>query len=414
MQVRIKPTKPNGTVYAVASKSDAHRAIICSSLADVKTNIQISHTSKDIEATLNCIKQMGADIVKKDNAYEITPIKKLSKAPVLDCNESGSTLRLLLPVLAALGSGATFVGKGRLPNRPMALIVDLLKQHGNVFSSSCLPITVSGKTTSGTFKIAGNVSSQFISGLLFALPLLKEKSVIEITSNLESLAYVKMTIYTLKRFGVNVIQEENRFILNGTDSYMSPEEYAVEGDWSNSAFFIVMGAIGGSVTIKNLNFDSYQSDKMILDVLSLAGVNYTVSENELTVTKSEIKPFDLDVSQCPDLFPVLAVLASSAKGRSTLYNAERLRIKESDRIRSTKELLLNLGGHAEETEDSLIIYGNGRLKGGIADSFNDHRIAMSAFCASAICENDIILNNAEAIDKSYPTFIEDLSKIAEL
>ncbi len=410
MQVRIKPIKSDGEISAIASKSDAHRAIICSALSDDKTNIHISHISKDIEATLNCIKNMGAEFIKKDNICEITPIKEPIKNPVLDCNESGSTLRFMLPVISALGSGATFVGSGRLPERPMDLIVDLLEKSGNTFSSSQLPITVSGKTIAQTFNIAGNVSSQFISGLLFALPLLKEKSVIRLTSRLESSAYVNMTIDTLKRFGINIEQDENAFIINSKDSYTSPKEYIVEGDWSNSAFFMVLGALGGKVTIKNLNFKSNQSDKMILDALSLAGVNFKVSENGMTVEKSEIKPFDFDVSQCPDLFPVLSVLACGADGKSTLYNAKRLRIKESDRIKTTKELILNLGGSAEETEDSLIIYGNGKLNGGTVDSHNDHRIAMSAFVAGAICENDIILNDAKAIDKSYPSFMEDFKK----
>ncbi len=411
MQLKIKPILPDGEVFAIASKSDAHRAIICSALANDKTKIHISQISKDIEATLNCIREIGADFIKKDNVYEITPIKKLIQNPVLDCGESGSTLRFLLPVLSALGCGATFVGAGRLPQRPMGLIIDLLKEHGNSFSSSTLPITVSGKTLAGEFNIAGDVSSQFISGLLFALPLLKERSVIKLTSKLQSSAYVGMTINTLKSFGVNIAQRENEFVVNSTDNYTSPMEYIVEGDWSNAAFFMVLGAIGGEVKIKNLNLNSHQSDKMILDALSLAGVNYIISENEITVAKSVIKPLDFDVSQCPDLFPILSILACGANGKSTLYNAERLRIKESDRIKTTKELILGLGGRVEETNDSLIIYGNGKLIGGAVDSYNDHRIAMSAFCASAICENDVILNDAKAIDKSYPSFMDDFKKI---
>ncbi len=411
MQLRIKPVKPNGTISAIASKSDAHRAIICAGLSDTKTNIHISHLSKDIEATLGCIKRMGADFINKDNVYEITPIGQLAENPTLDCNESGSTLRFLLPVLSALGCGATFKGTGRLPERPMELIVDLLREHGNSFSSSKLPITVSGKTTPGTFNIAGNVSSQFISGLLFALPLLSEKSVIKLTSKLQSSAYVDMTLDTLARFGVNIDRTENEFIVNANEKYTSPGEYIVEGDWSNAAFFMVLGAIGGSVTVKNLDKNSCQSDKMILEVLSLAGVDYVVSEDAVTVKKSKIKPFDFDVSQCPDLFPVLSVLAAAAVGKSTLYNAGRLRIKESDRIKTARELLENLGGRVAETEDSLIIYGSGKLTGGTVDSFNDHRIAMSAFCASAICDNDVILENAKAIDKSYPSFMEDFEKI---
>ncbi len=411
MQVRIKSINANGEISAIASKSDAHRAIICASLCEDKTNIHISHLSNDITATLDCIKEMGADVTKKGNFYEITPIKKPLQNIVLDCGESGSTLRFLLPVLSALGSGATFTGKGRLPERPMVTIIDLLKQHGNEFSASSLPIAVSGKTRAGVFDIAGNVSSQFISGLLFALPLLKKKSVVRLTSTLQSSAYVNMTVDTLKKFGIHIDFNSNEYVINGTDSYISPKEYVVEGDWSNAAFFMVLAALNGNLTIKNLNGNSFQSDKMILDVLSLAGVNFQLSKNEIKVVKSDIAPFRFDVSQCPDLFPVLSVLACGANGKSVLYNAERLRIKESDRIKATKELILNLGGKAEETKDSLTIYGNGKLKGGTVQSFNDHRIAMSAFVARAICEDDIVLNDAKAVDKSYPDFMEDFSKI---
>lgn len=410
MQVKIKPVKPDGKVFAIASKSDAHRAIIAAALSDKKTKISISHLSKDIEATLNCIKNMGADYEKTGNVYEITPIRKLIKNPILDCFESGSTLRFLLPVSACLGEGATFVGSGRLPERPMEIIVDLLATHGNEFSSSRLPITVSKKTIPGTFEIAGNVSSQYISGLLFALPLLSEESKIILTSKLESSAYVDLTIDVLKKFGGDIKRCGDEFLISPIGTYNSPGYYQVEGDWSNAAFFLVLGALGGNVSVSNLNLKSYQSDKMILDILNLAGADVTIEENAVSVSKSKLNPFDFDVSECPDLFPVMAILACGASGKSTLYNAKRLRIKESDRILTTKELILNLGGKVEETEDSLTIYGTEKLSGGTVNSANDHRIAMATFVASTICENEVILMGADAINKSYPSFIEDFKK----
>lgn len=410
MQVKIKPAKPCGEVFAIASKSDAHRAIIAAALSDKKTKISISHLSKDIEATLNCIKNMGADYEKTGNVYEITPIRKLIKNPILDCFESGSTLRFLLPVSACLGEGATFVGSGRLPERPMEIIVDLLATHGNEFSSSRLPITVSKKTIPGTFEIAGNVSSQYISGLLFALPLLSEESKIILTSKLESSAYVDLTIDVLKKFGGDIKRCGDEFLISPIGTYNSPGYYQVEGDWSNAAFFLVLGALGGNVSVSNLNLKSYQSDKMILDILNLAGADVTIEENAVSVSKSKLNPFDFDVSECPDLFPAMAILACGALGKSTLYNAKRLRIKESDRILTTKELILNLGGKVEETEDSLTIYGTEKLSGGTVNSANDHRIAMATFVASTICENEVILMGADAINKSYPSFIEDFKK----
>ncbi len=411
MQVKIKPAKPNGEVFAISSKSDAHRAIISASLADNKTKISISHTSKDIEATLNCIKNMGANFEKSGEVYEITPIENFVKNPTLDCFESGSTLRFLLPVLACLGEGATFIGSGRLPKRPMEIIVDLLKEHGNSFSASSLPITLSGKTTPGVFEIAGNVSSQYISGLLFALPLLLEESKIVLISHLESSAYVDLTIDVIKRFGGDIKRCGNEFLIKPIGTYKSPKHYTVEGDWSNAAFFLVMGALGGKVSVTNLNLSSRQSDKMILDVLKLAGANITIKDDGISVSKNDLKPFDFDVSQCPDLFPVMSILACGAVGKSTLYNAKRLRIKESDRIKSTRELIENLGGKVKETEDSLTIYGTGKLSGGKVNSANDHRIAMSAFVSSVICDEDILLKDAEAINKSYPSFMEDFKKV---
>lgn len=411
MKVKIKHSKLSGEVSAIASKSDAHRAIICAALSDDKTNIHISHISKDIEATLNCIRAMGADYTKSENVYTVIPINAPAKNPTLDCGESGSTLRFLLPVISALGNNATFTGHGRLPQRPIGLILDLLKEHGNEFSSDSLPVTVSGTTSPGNFQIAGNVSSQFISGLLFALPLLNKESKIIITSKLESSAYVDMTLNTLKAFGADIRRYDNEFTINPIGLYKSPKEYLVEGDWSNAAFFLVMGALMGNISVKNLDMNSYQSDKKILDILTLAGAEVNLFENEIKISSNQIKPFEFDVSQCPDLFPVISVLACGAKGKSRLYNAERLRIKESDRIKTTKALILSLGGKAEETKDSLIIYGNGKLDGGNVNSFNDHRIAMSAFVASTICENDIVLEDAKAIDKSYPSFIKDFESI---
>lgn len=411
MQVKIDQMVPNGEIFAVASKSDAHRAIILSALSDGKTSIRISHISKDIEATLACIKNMSAEVIQKGDVYEISPIKGIPKNPILDCGESGSTLRFLLPVLAALGNGATFLGHGRLPERPMGLIVELLKNHGNEFLEETLPIRLEGKTIPGTFCISGDVSSQFVSGLLFALPLLSEKSKIKLTSKLQSSAYVNMTLDVLKKFGADIEYDGNEFFINPVGSYKSPKEYNVEGDWSNAAFFMVMGALGGEVLVKNLSLDSSQSDVKILDILKLAGVKFAIQKDGIKVFKSEIKPFLFDVSECPDLFPIAAILACGAKGKTILCNAKRLRLKESDRIISTKELILSLGGKAEETEDSLIIYGSGKLSGGTADSANDHRIAMSAFSASVISENAVILKNARAIDKSYPSFMDDFEKL---
>ena len=407
MRVLIKPNKIQGDIKAIASKSDAHRAIICAALSDKKTDIYISEISEDIKATLKCMSAFGAKIFENGKNFIIEPVKEVLENALIDCNESGSTLRFLLPVAAALESGAKFIGKGRLPERPIGIIIDVLKEHGISFNTETLPLSMCGKLTPGEFKIQGNVSSQFISGLLFALPLLDKPSRITILSKLESRAYVDMTISVLNKFGAKIETVEDGFLVQPIEKYVSPEKYVVEGDWSNAAFFLVGAALSGSVNMSGLDMQSKQSDTKIVDILKLTGVAVKEKDNILTITKSEIKPFELDVSQCPDLFPIAAVLACGACGKSTLYNAGRLRIKESDRIVSVRDLILRLGGKVSEKEDSLTVFGNGRLSGGTVYSVNDHRIAMAASIASCICENPVTLYDAEAVNKSYPDFYKD-------
>lgn len=411
MDVKITPNSINGKIKAIASKSDAHRAIISAALFSESTKIYISETSEDIEATVSCIKAMGAEIIKNGNEYIIEPVKIALKNPDINCNESGSTLRFLLPVLAALGNGARFTGRGRLPERPMGLIINLLKEHGISFIEEKLPFEIEGKLTPGEFKIEGNVSSQFISGLMFALPLLNEKSKITLLSPPQSQAYINMTISVLKQFGVVIECVSDGYIVHPIDKLREPIEYIVEGDWSNAAFFLVGGALSGNIEMTGLNLNSKQSDKKILDILKLAEADVVLENDSIIVKKSDLKPFSLDVSQFPDLFPITAILACGAKGKTKLFNAARLRIKESDRIIATRELIEGLGGRAEETEDSLIIYGSGKLTGGKAYSVNDHRIAMSAYIASSICDTEVKLFGAEAVRKSYPDFKNDFCSL---
>ena len=411
MEVKVTPGSVSGNIKAIASKSDAHRAIICAALSDDKTSIHISVTSQYIIATLSCMEAFGAKVEKNGTEYIITPVKEVLENAVIDCNESGSTLRFLLPVAAALGKGAKFLGRGRLPERPIGLIVDLLKEHGISFSAEKLPLEIHGKLTPGEFKIEGNVSSQFISGLMFALPLLEEKSKITLLSPLQSKAYVEMTISVLRKFGASIERAEDGFIVNPIGAYKSPGEYIVEGDWSNCAFFLVGAALAGDVKMTGLDFNSKQSDKAILDILKMAGADVKITEDGIAVSKSELKPFSMDFSECPDLFPISAVLACGAEGKTTLFNAGRLRLKESDRIKTTKRLIDGLGGKVKETKDSLVIYGKQKLRGGSVFGFNDHRIVMSAFIASTICDGEVIVSGAEAVNKSYPDFIKDFESL---
>ncbi len=414
MDISVAWDRAFGSVSAIPSKSDAHRALICASLADKPTVFNLGSVSLDIEATLSCLSALGAEIVREENSLTVCPIKDRVKSPILNCNESGSTLRFLLPVAAAVSDNPAFTGQGRLSKRPLTPLISEMERHGCSFSSPALPFTASGELLHGTFNMPGNISSQFISGLLFALPSLKGDSEIVLTSPLKSSAYIDMTVDTLSRFNIEIKTTENGFFIKGNQRYISPSDYTVEGDWSNIAPFMAAAALGGELTAEGLSPQSKQSDVAILSALEKFGAEVTYKNSAYTIRKKNANPFDFDVSECPDLFPVMAVLACGATGSSHLYNAERLRLKESDRIESTEALIVALGGECVSNEDSLTIIGRGRLKGGQCDSFNDHRIVMAGAVASAICREDVIISGAEAINKSYPHFTEDIKQTGGL
>jgi len=392
MEVTIKNTPLSGEITAPPSKSDAHRALICAALADDPAVIKLSSTNEDIDATIACLKALGAEIEKAEHGLEVHPVKRTVKSPVLDCGESGSTLRFLLPVAAAIAKNARFEGRGRLPERPIGDILLSLEENGCSASGKRIPLSLQGCLKAGVFRIPGDVSSQFVSGLLMALPVLQGDSQIVLTTPLESAAYVDMTINTLKKFGVQIVRSAKGYSVPGCQTYRSPEEYEVEGDWSGAAFFEAANIIGGNVKISGLHADSAQPDKAIA-----------------SFTKG--LPDEVDVSAFPDLFPVLAVLACSKQGDTHLKGAARLRIKESDRIAETARMIKDLGGDVDAGEDFLLIHGKGRLQGGITDSANDHRIAMSAAIAAGICDEPVTVTGAEAVNKSFPGFWQEIKKL---
>lgn len=389
MNVTIKPTRLSGTVKAVSSKSDGHRKIICAALSDGETEIIINNLSDDIEATLYAIKNLGGDFAKTENGVLVKPITGKKDKVSLDFRESGSTARFLLPVAAALCENAECIGRGRLPERPFYELTSQMRKNGVEVSADDLPIITKGCLESGVFEIPGNVSSQYISGLLFALPLLRKESVIKLTSPLMSAPYVDMTLDALSAFGVEIEVLENEYKVK-PQKFISPKKLEVEGDWSAAAFWTVADKICGNVKIEGMNDDSRQGDKKIAEILD---------ETEI------------DATNIPDLVPILAVLAASRVGKTRIFGAERLRIKESDRLLAMTKCINDLGGKAEETADGMIIYGTGKLAGGTVDSFSDHRIAMSAAIASLICENEVEIMGAECVKKSYPAFFEDFRKL---
>lgn len=408
MNKTLSPATITGTIPAIASKSDAHRRLICAALGDRPTTLEISTTSRDIEATIDCLTALGAVIERRGDRVKVVPGANMPDGPLLDCGESGSTLRFLLPVAAALGGRTSFVGHGRLPQRPLDDLVRVMKAGGVSFSSDTLPFTISGKLTGGTYALPGNVSSQYITGLLLALPLLDRDSRIELTSPLESRGYVDMTISALKDFGINVTPTDRGWDIPGGQTFRGTNAQ-VEGDWSNAAFWLCAGAVSGPVTVTGLRQDSCQGDKAVLDILKRFGAQVTTAENAVTVAPGALKGCEIDVSDIPDLLPVLAVTAACAQGETRFTGAARLRLKESDRLATTAAMLRDLGAQAQELPDGLVVSGS--LAGGTVDGAGDHRIVMSAAIASGRCRDAVTITGAEAADKSYPAFWDDLEKL---
>lgn len=410
--VKFSPFVPNGTVNVPPSKSDVHRAIICAAMANGVSRISPVALSNDIKATIGCIKALGADAVLENNVLTVdgTNMYK-NKTALLDCGESGSTLRFFIPIAAVGNINATFVGKGKLPQRPIGIFTEALPKAGTVFKTEGgLPLEIKGQLKSGIFEIPGNVSSQFITGLLLALPILEGDSEIVLTSPLESVGYIAMTIRTMKQFGVNIQATEKGWHIKGGQTYKSCN-YTTDGDWSQAAFFMVLGAIGGKVTVKGVAKDSTQGDKKCAEILARFGAKVTQLDNEVTVEKGDLKAITIDASQIPDLVPVLSVCAAFAEGTTKIINAERLRIKECDRLKATAELLNNLGGKVKELSDGLEITGVSSLKGGNVNGYNDHRIVMSAAVCAARSDEDITATFAMSINKSYPDFYIDYNSI---
>lgn len=410
--VKFSPFVPNGTVNVPPSKSDVHRAIICAAMANGVSRISPVALSNDIKATIGCIKALGADAVLENNVLTVdgTNMYK-NKTALLDCGESGSTLRFFIPIAAVGNINATFVGKGKLPQRPIGIFTEALPKAGTVCKTEGgLPLEIKGQLKSGIFEIPGNVSSQFITGLLLALPILEGDSEIVLTSPLESVGYTAMTIRTMKQFGVNIQATEKGWHIKGGQSYKTCD-YTTDGDWSQAAFFMVLGAVSGKVTVKGVAKDSTQGDKKCAEIFARFGAKVTQLDNEVTVEKGELKAITVDASQIPDLVPVLSVCAAFADGTTKIINAERLRIKECDRLKATAELLNNLGGKVKELSDGLEITGVSSLKGGNVNGYNDHRIVMSAAVCAARSDEDITATFAMSINKSYPDFYIDYNSI---
>ena len=409
MDIQLFPSVLGGDVNAIASKSDLHRIMICAALCDREVTIDGVTRCADTDATAKCIEALGAKVTYTDRECIIVPPAKREDGAKLDCGESGSTLRFLLPVATVLADRAELSGHGRLPQRPIAELVDTMEKGGVVFSDKSLPLTVSGKLRAGNYAIAGNVSSQYISGLLMALSATEGESMLKLITPLQSASYVDMTINTLKLFGAEIEYIPYGYKISGKKRLCSPQKITVDGDWSNGAFFLASGAISNSIKVKCLYTDSAQGDRKILDILADFGADIKTNGDEITVLHNKLCGCTIDLTDIPDLLPILAVVASFAEGQTQFVGGERLRLKESDRLETTAAMLRSLGGKAEITADGLIVY-NSKLTGGEVDGANDHRIVMAASIAAAYCENPVKIKGAEAVKKSYPDFFKDYIK----
>lgn len=410
MKVQISPSSVLGSVTAPPSKSAGHRSLICAAFCNQPVVVHNCGDSNDITATIEALKTLGSEIRRDGKTVTVSPIGRNNKNVIINCNESGSTARFMIPIAAALGAdNITFQGRGRLPERPFDIISEALRQNGVSCSSNNLPMTVSGQLKAGRFEIAGNVSSQYISGLLLALSIIDGESEIILTTPLESRDYVMMTVNELKIFGADIQFDNNRFSIKGKP-YLEASDRTVEGDWSQGAFHLCLGAICGEVTVKGLDVSSLQGDKAVVEILKQFGADISVNNNGITVRKSPLKGITIDASQIPDLVPILAVTSAFASGTTTIVKAERLRIKESDRLLETAMRLKAFGIDVTETSDGLIIKG-GRPKGADITSANDHRIVMAFSVMAANSDGQTMIDGCEAINKSYPDFFEDFSSL---
>lgn len=435
MDIKIIPRKLKGRLDALPSKSHAHRVLIAQKLARMQNGeaanadnahgSEIPTFSKDIEATKNCLAQLD------------------SGSPRLNCIESGSTMRFMLPVAMALRDEAVFIGAGKLPSRPISPLREEMERNGCTFSpgtpaadAADIPdgfseiCTIRGRLQPGTYRLAGNVSSQFITGLLFALPLLDGDSTLELTTALESAGYVDLTLDVLRDFGIMIDKKRspegfNIYVINGSQRYTEPADVTVQGDWSNAAFWLACGALGGDVTLDGVDMTSSQRDKEFADILMQMGAHLEVSScgtsmdstsatgglSSIRCTGNGLSAADIDVAQIPDLVPVLATVMALADGASEITHAERLRIKESDRIFTVHDFLSKLGADITDEGSGLSVRGKRTLSGGEVCGHNDHRIVMAAAVASCGCTGPVIIRGAEAVNKSYPDFFRDFDAL---
>lgn len=412
MNVRIKPARLSGSVTIPPSKSLAHRAIIAASMAEGISKISNIQYSEDIKATISGMRALGADIREFSNYLLIKGGKVRRCEKHIFANESGSTLRFLIPIALISELPVEFSGAGKLPLRPLDLYFELFDKFNIKYShpeGKYLPLKLEGSLKPGVYEIRGDVSSQFITGLLYTLPNLNGDSKIVITTKLESKGYIDLTIDVLKTFGIDINFNENEIIIKGNQAF-KPCDYMVEGDYSQAAFYLLANMLGNDITLKGMRLDSYQGDKKILEDIKAFGGDIITTSEGLKAIPLNLKGAQISFAQSPDLGPALTVLASVCEGDSHFYDAERLRIKECDRITCVKDELTKLGAIVTEYESGMNIVGS-KLHGGEVSSHNDHRLAMAFSMISTIIDDDLVITDAQSVKKSYPDFWEVFERL---
>ncbi len=402
-----------GRVRAPASKSQAHRLLICAALGEGETELLCDGVSGDIAATADCLRTLSAGVKRTAAGFRVSPVERVPERRLtLRCGESGTTLRFLLPLCGALGARAEFLREGRLPQRPLAPLDGVLSAHGMTLTEDGDVLRCDGRLRAGRYEIAGDVSSQFVSGLLTALPLLDGDSELTVTGALGSAAYVAMTEDALRAAHVEFQRNGARWNIPGGQRFRPGARTVVEGDWSLAAVFLCMGALSErGVSVEGLALGSRQGDRAVLDILRRFGAEVTEGEDAVTVRRGALRGVTIDAAPIPDLIPALSAVATVADGETHIENAARLRLKESDRLDGTAALLRALGGHVEEGRDGLVIRGVPSLSGGAVETRNDHRLAMAAAVAACACRGAVVIDNENCVAKSYPRFWEDLARV---
>lgn len=407
MKAEIRPSFVHGTVEAVPSKSHAHRLLIAAALADAPCKVVCPAVSRDIEATAQCLSALGADVTRTEYGFAVSPVTNAERHAVLDCGESGSTLRFLLPVACALGVNATFTGRGRLPYRPVSALADCLRRGGAEVGSDSLPLLTGGRLSAREYTVDATVSSQYVSGMLFALASTGEEKILRTTGTPVSTGYTDMTLAVLALFGKKA-EHENGVYTIPAGRLRSPGSVRAEGDWSSAAFLLAAGALKGDVTVTGLDPESAQSDKHMADILAAMGARIELTPLSCRAIQGELHGIERDVEDTPDLAPVLSVLMAQASGKSVMTGVSRLKDKESDRLAAIVENLAAMGVRTQTDGSVLTIYGGG-IKTFGAHGFGDHRMVMSAAVAGLVSGGEV--DDAEAVSKSYPAFFADLRSL---